>query len=133
MKKGLVIISFAFIFLLSISIVSAGFFDWLTGDATEGGTSLRVRTSVAGGDDGECDSSSDCQQCEGCSDTCEGNKCVKSSAIRAGSTFGATGRFGLAKLRGFNIVESATPGVGCYVKTQRTSLLSGFSRTITRR
>ena len=33
MKKSLVIISFAFIFLLSMSVVSAGFFDWLTGDA----------------------------------------------------------------------------------------------------
>ena len=33
MKKSLVIISFAFIFLLSMSIVSAGFFDWITGNA----------------------------------------------------------------------------------------------------
>ena len=32
MKKSLVIISFAFIFLLSMSVVSAGFFDWITGD-----------------------------------------------------------------------------------------------------
>ena len=31
MKKSLVIISFAFIFLLSLSVVSAGFFDWITG------------------------------------------------------------------------------------------------------
>ena len=41
MKKGLVIISFAFIFLLSMSIVSANFFDWLNGGAT--------RTSNSGG------------------------------------------------------------------------------------
>ena len=34
MKKSLMIISFAFIFLLSMSIVSANFFDWLNGDAT---------------------------------------------------------------------------------------------------
>src|SRR3989344_9621097 len=34
MKKSLVFISFAFIFLLSISIVSAGFWDWLNGDVT---------------------------------------------------------------------------------------------------
>jgi len=34
MKKSLVIISFAFIFLLSMSIVSANFFDWLNGDVT---------------------------------------------------------------------------------------------------
>ncbi len=33
MKKSLVIIGFAFIFLLSISIISAGFFDWLNGGA----------------------------------------------------------------------------------------------------
>ena len=103
MKKSLVIISFAFIFLLSMSIVSAGFFDWLTGDATARTGTQRdgVRTSVAGAD--------------------------------SGTTFGATGTFGLAKLRGHHIVESATPGVGCYVKTQRTSLVSGFSRTSTRR
>ena len=33
MKKSLVILSFIFIFLLSMSIVSAGFFDWITGNA----------------------------------------------------------------------------------------------------
>ena len=45
MKKVLVIISFAFIFLLSVSIVSAGFFDWLNGDVTvrEGGNLLPTR------------------------------------------------------------------------------------------
>ncbi len=32
MKKSLVIISFAFIFLLTISIVSAGLFNWITGN-----------------------------------------------------------------------------------------------------
>ena len=40
MKKSLVIISFAFILLLSMSIVSAGFWDWLNGDV--------VRTSGSG-------------------------------------------------------------------------------------
>lgn len=52
----------------------------------------------------------------------------------ADSTFGATGTFGLAKLRGFNIVESATPGVGCYIQSQRTSLLNrvGFRTSTTR-
>ena len=34
MRKSLVIISFAFIFLLSMTFVSAGFFDWLTGKPT---------------------------------------------------------------------------------------------------
>ena len=34
MKKSLVIISFAFIFLLSLSFVSAGFWGWLTGKPT---------------------------------------------------------------------------------------------------
>jgi len=38
MKKSLMIISFAFIFLLSMSIVSANFFDWLNGDVTRKGT-----------------------------------------------------------------------------------------------
>ncbi len=32
MKKSLMLISFAFIFLLSVSVVSANFFDWITGD-----------------------------------------------------------------------------------------------------
>ena len=32
MKKSLVFISFAFIFLLSMSVVSANFWDWLNGD-----------------------------------------------------------------------------------------------------
>ena len=60
MKKSLVIISFAFIFLLSMSIVSANFFDWLNGDVavtvgggagletkrTSDGTSLRERLNL---------------------------------------------------------------------------------------
>src|SRR3989344_2730670 len=60
MKKSLVIISFAFIFLLSMSIVSANFFDWLNGEVavtvgggagletkrTSGDTSLRERLNL---------------------------------------------------------------------------------------
>ena len=44
MKKSLVIISFAFIFLLSMSIVSANFFDWLNGGATRGGVQFATST-----------------------------------------------------------------------------------------
>ena len=44
MKKSLMIISFAFIFLLSMSIVSANFFDWLNGGATRGGVQFATST-----------------------------------------------------------------------------------------
>ena len=47
MKKSLVLISLAFIFLLSVSVVSAGFFDWLTGDVTVQKQSGIRPTSVA--------------------------------------------------------------------------------------
>ena len=59
MKKSLIV--FAFIFLLSVSVVSAGFFDWLTGDATSTtstGPSLVRTTSVADGGEGGTSSTS---------------------------------------------------------------------------
>jgi len=43
MKKSLMIISFAFIFLLSMSIVSASFFDWLTGDVAKRAKDAKAR------------------------------------------------------------------------------------------
>ena len=49
MKKSLVIISFAFIFLLSMSIVSANFWDWLNGDAT---TTVKSGSSQLGRESG---------------------------------------------------------------------------------
>lgn len=45
MKKSLVIISFAFILLISMSFVSANFFDWLTGDT------IRAKVSHFNADD----------------------------------------------------------------------------------
>ena len=53
MKKSLVIISFAFIFLLSMSIVSANFFDWLNGDvAVTVGGGAGLETKRTSGSDG---------------------------------------------------------------------------------
>ena len=50
MKKSLMLISFAFIFLLSMSIVSANFFDWLNGDVTrKAGDQGLAPTSVSDG------------------------------------------------------------------------------------
>ena len=52
MKKSLVIISFAFIFLLSMSIVSANFFDWLNGDVAVtvgGGAGLETKRTSGDG------------------------------------------------------------------------------------
>ncbi len=46
MKKSLMLISFAFIFLLSVSVVSANFFDWITGDVGSRIQSADVPKSV---------------------------------------------------------------------------------------
>lgn len=51
-EKSTVIISFAFIFLLSVSFVSANFFDWLTGDVTRSELAGWIKVDKAGG--GEC-------------------------------------------------------------------------------
>ncbi len=51
-NKNLVIVSFAFILLLSVSIVSAGFFDWITG-----------RAAGEGGGGGSCSGSGDNEYC----------------------------------------------------------------------
>ena len=48
MKKSLIVISFAFIFLLSMSIVSAGFWDWLNGDVTSPSMKGQFATSKTG-------------------------------------------------------------------------------------
>ena len=108
MKKDLVIISFAFIFLLSVSIVSAGFFDWLTGDATTktGSTDIGIRTSSVGADADTKVSSE-----TGTLSTREGglrSRVFVSSERNSFSRFGAAGDCP----RGWNIIK-ATDGGNC--------------------
>src|SRR3989338_4082592 len=114
MKKSLVFISFAFIFLLSISIVSAGFWDWLNGDVTSkayssGGAGFAQRVAsdpnVKCPDDGP--------------KYCDGNKVI---ASKTSSTTGT--RTSLAKrYAGWTPVERADGKGVCYIQNQRSKSL----------
>ena len=146
------IVSFAFIFLLSVSIVSAGFFDWITGDATiDDRQRVAIRTTSVEGDS-FCEDLSTEQGCKdgGCTwsgSSCSGvNRCrlgqklmdgvcvststtgIRVAADRADSTFGAAGTSGVIASRGWAAVKAADPNIGtCYIKVKepRRSLFSG--------
>ena len=115
-NKSLVIISFAFIFLLNVSIVSAGFFDWITGDVQRS-TGTR---SIAAGIDGIPACNPVCKPRETCVDgQCQPDISVnvyKDEPIKTSSRFGAAGDCP----RGWNII-SAKEGGNCCKKKEVTS------------
>ncbi|MDP2672271.1 MAG: hypothetical protein Q8O84_00465 [Nanoarchaeota archaeon] len=145
MKKSLIVFS-VIILLVSMSFVFAE----ITGDAVEGGTRTAIRTSVSSAEDWECDSDSDCQQCEGCSDTCSDHVCVKSTTVSekiqtrtsvSGCPLGkkllngicvSTSTTGIRKslargsslTAGWEEVDRANPPGGkCFIRTQSTGFL----------
>ena len=145
MKKSLMIISFAFIFLLSMSIVSAE----ITGDATTTrGEFDIVKKSVSSGDEMSCTSDSDCI-IEG--SVCKDGQCVQKDTTVAGCLLGqrllngvcvststtgiresdrvsfATKRVDLVNMDRWDEVK-AWDGTKCYVPKARTTF-NLFSRS----
>lgn len=97
MKKSLLIISFAFIFLLSMSFVSAGFFDWLTGDAigTRAQTDVRPAGVLGAG--------ADCIPACCCTDPIS---CAYGASCATTSIANARAELGLPPLGGFTFAVS---------------------------
>ena len=131
MKKSLLIISFAFIFLLTLSVVSAGFFDWLTGDVQRSVGVDQVPTAI-GDNPLACKSDADCVNRQ----VCFNGHCVFSpdtgistagtSSARRTSASPGSARFGAAGdcPRGWNIV-SAKEGGNCCIKAENKGRTTG--------
>ena len=118
MKKSLVIISFAFIFLLSMSIVSAGFFDWITGDAIrKEQTGVKLPTSSGSGCNPACKAGEDCVNKQCVPGNPSGPTGISSARGDGFSRSSETSRFGSAGdcPRGWNTLL-AKDGGNCCVK-----------------
>ena len=132
MKKSLIVFSVV-ILLISLSFVSAGFFDWLTGDVQRsvGSTDSGVRvTSVGGGggSGGGCTSNEDCAPHYTC--VTNPNTGKKECKYTPGTSIGTSGTSGTRtslasqpRYAGWTAVKRADEKGVCYIQNQRSNSL----------